>query len=38
MPEATAAAATHDLPKGFVTRYIFSRDHKVIGLNISPCR
>ncbi len=32
MPEATAAAVTHDAPKGFVTRYIFSRDHKVIGL------
>lgn len=32
MPEATTAAVTHDLPKGFVTRFIFSRDHKVIGL------
>ena len=32
MPEATTGAVTHDLPKRFVTRYIFSRNHKVIGL------
>ncbi len=31
-PEAAPSHATHALPRGFLRRYVFSTDHKVIGL------
>lgn len=32
MSEATHAAQVHHAPKGFIRKYIFSTDHKVIGI------